>query len=43
MFYVVDIIGVRDGGQLPAPPSLQSRANVQHKSGEEWEIKKPKK
>ena len=29
------------GGQLP-PKRLQSRANVQHKSGEEWEIKKPK-
>jgi hypothetical protein len=33
------------GGQLPPPQRLQSRkvrANVQHKSGEEWEIKKPK-
>ena len=42
------VIGVRDGGgrggQLP-PPKItksKSRANVQHKSGEEWEIKKPK-
>ena len=31
------------GGQLlPPPKRLQSRANVQHKLGEEWEIKKPK-
>jgi hypothetical protein len=42
------VIGARDGGghggQLP-PPNItksKSRANVQHKSGEEWEIKKPK-
>ena len=38
-------IGVRDGGQLPPPPKitkLKSRANVQHKSGEELEINKPK-
>jgi hypothetical protein len=41
-------IGVRDGGQggqLPPPQKItksESRANVQHKSGEEWEIKKPK-
>jgi hypothetical protein len=41
-------IGVRDGGQggqLPPPQKItksKSRANVQHKSGEEWEIKKPK-
>jgi hypothetical protein len=40
-------IGVRDGGaggQLP-PQKItksKSRANVQHKSGEKWEIKKPK-
>jgi hypothetical protein len=33
-----------EGGQLP-PKKItksKSRANVQHKSGEEWEIKKPK-
>jgi hypothetical protein len=43
------IIGVRDGGGrgAAAPPQKKitkskSRANVQHKSGEEWEIKKPK-
>jgi hypothetical protein len=33
------------GGQLPPPQKIRkskSRANVQHKSGEEWEIKKPK-
>ena len=41
-------IGVRDGGQggqLPPPKKItksKCRANVQHKSGEEWEIKKPK-
>jgi hypothetical protein len=44
-------IGVRDGGAggaggAAAPPKKitksKSRANVQHKSGEEWEIKKPK-
>jgi hypothetical protein len=37
-------IGVRDGG-LPPPKKItksKSRANVQHKSGEEWEIKNPK-
>jgi hypothetical protein len=38
-------IGVRDGGAggAAAPPKrLESRANVQHKSGEKWEIKKRK-
>ena len=42
-------IGVRDGGAGgggSCPPKKitksKSRANVQHKSGEEWEIKKPK-
>jgi hypothetical protein len=40
-------IGVRDGGagREAAPKKItksKSRANVQHKSGEEWEIKKPK-
>ena len=33
------------GGQLPPPQKItksKSRANVQQKSGEEWEIKKPK-
>jgi hypothetical protein len=42
-------IGVRDGGAGgggSCPPKRitksKSRANVQHKSGEEWEIKKPK-
>jgi hypothetical protein len=42
-------IGLRDGGGAggaTAPPKKitksKSRANVQHKSGEEWEIKKPK-
>jgi hypothetical protein len=38
----VDDIGVRDGGGQKITKS-KSRANVQHKSGEEWEIKKPKK
>ena len=42
------VIGVRDGGAggAAAPPKKitksKSRANVQHKSGEEWEIKKSK-
>ena len=40
-------IGVRDGGGegAAAPQKItksKSRANVQHKSGEEWEIKNPK-
>jgi hypothetical protein len=38
-------IGVRDGvaGGAAAPPKrLKSRANVQHKSGKKWEIKKRK-
>jgi hypothetical protein len=42
-------IGVRDGGAGgggSCPPQKitksKSRANVQHKSGEEWKIKKPK-
>ena len=41
-------IGVRDGGAVggSCPPQKitksKSRANVQHKSGEEWEIKKSK-
>ena len=49
---VVDIYihrrtGRGGGGQLPPPQKKKitkskSRANVQHKSGEEWEIKKPK-
>jgi hypothetical protein len=30
------------GGAAAPPKRSQSRANVQHKSGEEWEIKKPK-
>ena len=44
----VTTIGVRDGGGRggSCPPQKitksKSRANVQHKSGEEWEIKKPK-
>ena len=36
--------GAGGGGQLP-PQKItksKSRANVQHKSGEKWEIKKPK-
>ena len=46
---VIKFIGVRDGGAggAAAPPQKKitkskSRANVQHKSGEKWEIKKPK-
>jgi hypothetical protein len=39
-------IGVLDGGgSCPPPPKVtksKSLANVEHKSGEEWEIKKPK-
>ena len=42
-------IGVRDGGGAGGGScphkkitKSKSRANVQHKSGEEWEIKKPK-
>ena len=34
------------GGSFPPPKKItksKSRANVQHESGEEWEIKKPKK
>jgi hypothetical protein len=46
----VDIsIGVRAGGAggATAPPpkkitKSKSRANIQHKSGKKWEIKKPK-
>jgi hypothetical protein len=47
-FVFLVYIGVRDGGQggqLPPPKKItksKSRANVQQKSGEEWEIKKQK-
>ena len=43
--FLISGIGVRDGGgQLPPKKITKSKspANVQHKSGEEWEIKKPK-